>query len=157
MNEKSFEFSALEGSTSLSRARIGDLSIIIERLRSDATLLIEERILIAEILGGDWTRPANRPPALDAELRNEEIKEDALLNRALDPKGRPGATRVAHAHRCSPKWVYKLLADVDADPKSHAAMHKRVGQKVALYQSIMAKLAKEAVQDAHDGVAAADP
>jgi len=143
MKERPSTFSALEGATSLHRAQLGDLSVIIERLRDGSALVAEERLLIADILGGTWTRPAHRPPAFDSELRNEQIKEDALLNRALDPKGRPGATRVAYIHKCSREWVYKLLADVKADPEGHAAMHQRIARSVVLYKSIMAKLADE--------------
>ncbi|WP_426046179.1 hypothetical protein [Brevundimonas sp. TWP3-1-2b1] len=143
MSENTFEFSALKGSTSLHRAHLGDLSLIIERVRDGSTLLEAERHLIADILSGSWTRPANRPPAFDVELRTQQIKEDLLLNRALDPKGRPGATRVAHAYECSRKWVYKLLAEVEADPKGHAEMHRRVAHLAARYRSLKSSLDRE--------------
>ncbi|MND47921.1 hypothetical protein D3C80_388280 [compost metagenome] len=141
MTDKAFEFVALEGATSLHQAQIGDLSIILERLRDGSSLLTDEREFLADLIEGKWRRPANNPVALAVRLRNEEIVEEVTLIRSLLPEARHVVNNVARAFGVTPRHVYALIQATKADPKDQARLERRTKFHVDLHQELEIRIA----------------
>lgn len=121
-----------EGAQSLYRAKRGDISILIERLRSESELLLEEREFLADLIERQRALPPNRPATYANELRDEEMIEDFLIERAvsLAPKV---AERVACKFKVSPRHLHRVHGQLKNETKRYQSLCKRVSWKVDIY------------------------
>lgn len=130
-------FAVLEGAQSLHRARMGDISIILERLRSTSELLDEERQFLADLIEGKHRLPQNRPAKLETELRDLEMIETFLLERAIlqEPKT---AERVAYRFGVSSRHLHRRHDQFRKNPLEYERITRRVARQLAAYERLEA-------------------
>jgi len=127
-------FDFLEGTMSLQRAYMGDLTIILERLRDGSELMVEEREFLAEIIDGTRKRPPYKVTALETTLRNNQIVEEIEFVRAAFPEVRHVVTTVAVSYALQDSYVHSLVRTAKRDHAGYAKLQKRVRLLVDLYE-----------------------
>lgn len=139
MSDK-ISFDALEGATSLHQAHDGDLSVLLERLRSDAVLLAEERAFAADLIEGKRQRPQNRAGTLSVRLRDDEMVEEVLLLGALQAGSRGVVTRVAGRYGVSASYLYRKVREIKADPRGYRVMMRRLEAWITRIKAFEARI-----------------
>ncbi len=132
-----------EGAQSLYRAtKRGDISLLIERLRSDSELLLEEREFLADLIDGKRKLPPNRHATYANELRDDEMIEEYLVERdiAIAPKV---AERVACKFKVSARHLHRIHGQLKGEPKRYEMIRKRVTRQVAYYFDLVAAYEKD--------------
>lgn len=127
-----------EGAQSLYRAnKRGDISLLIERLRSDSELLLEEREFLADLVEGKRKLPPNRPATYANELRDDEMIEEFLIERAvaITPKA---AERVSCKFKVSTRHLHRIHGQLKNEPKRYQSLCKRVSRQVDVYRKMVA-------------------
>lgn len=133
---------------SLHRAKIGDISLLLERLRDGSELLDAERHWIADLVEGKKRRPQNRPPKFSTVRRHEDMVEEFLLQKALrlEPKA---AERVASDFKVSASFLHRVHATVKEDGRAYAAILRRVVRREKAFRTAYGYLL--AIQEARRG------
>lgn len=128
-------FAVLEGAQSLHRARMGDISVLLERLRSTSELLDEERQFLADLIEGKHRLPQNRPAKLETELRDLEMIETFLLERAIfhEPKT---AERVAYRFGVSTRHLHRRHNQFRNSPREYEGITRRVARQLEAYERL---------------------
>lgn len=141
-----FWFDFLEGSQSLHRAKHGDISVLLERLRDGCLLLDEERHLLADLIEGTVTLPQNRPGTLAIELRNIEMIETYLIERGVGEARNP-AQKIAGEFDVSTTHLHRVHRQLKANAREYGRLRKRVDGQCAIYRRLEA--ACEDARQAH--------
>lgn len=131
-------FDALEGATSLAQALKGDISVLLERLRSDAMLLEGERDFLADLIEGKRALPQSRPASLLVSLRDDDMVEEVLAARVLYPKARHLVAGVARRHGVTQSYLYRKLREVEGSRPASEKMKVRVDRWVAKVEAFEA-------------------
>lgn len=127
-----------EGAQSLYRAkRHGDISLLIERLRSDSELLREEREFLADLIEKKRRMPASRPPTYATELRDDEMIETFLIEKAVGISAK-AAERVATRFGMGSRQLHRIHAQMKHEPKRYANLRRRVARQVDDYSRMLA-------------------
>ena len=135
-------FAVLEGAQSLGRAQLGDISILIDRLRSESPLLPEERQFLADLVEGKRKLPPNRPSKLATELRDERLVETFLIEcaAAIEPKV---AERVAFEFGVTPSHLHRIHRQLKGDPARYERLSKRAARKIESYFQTLSAYQRE--------------
>lgn len=127
-----------EGAQSLHRAkRHGDISLLVERLRSDSELLREEREFLADLIEKKRKMPASRPPTYATELRDDEMIETFLIEKAVGISAK-AAERVASRFGVKARQLHRIHAQVKHEPKRYENLRRRVARQVNDYLRLVA-------------------
>ena len=125
-------FEVFEGAQSLGRAQLGDLSVLLDRLRSESPLLREERQFLADLLEGKCKLPPNRPAQLATELRDDDLVESFLIEKAvaIAPKV---AERVACKFGITTTHLHRIHRRLRDDAPRYARLSKSADRQVKNY------------------------
>jgi hypothetical protein len=113
------------GVGSMARARIGDLSLLVERLREGRRLTNEERRFLADLIEKKITLPANKPPSFEIEIRNEQIFVAVLTDRKINDGQIPMKEWARHFGIGS-RQIYRILEEAKGDRAHYAKLCRRV-------------------------------
>lgn len=108
----------------MERARLGDFTKIVERIRMGNILFPDERAMMAAIIEGEFKRPKHRPSKEPERIRDYYI---ALSVRVLADKGiarKAAVSDVARELKLSESYVQKVVA---AHPGTLHWSWKKVG------------------------------
>lgn len=125
-------FDVLEGAQSLHRAKYGDVSVLIERLRGESKLLNEERQFLADLIEGKRKLPQNRPATLATELRNADMIEAYLIERGVGIAPNP-AERVANDFDISTTHLHRVHRQLKGDAPKYEQLCKGVHRQCETY------------------------
>jgi len=132
-----FTFDIFEVTQSLGRAKHGDISVLIERLRGESELYNEERQFLADLIEGKRKLPENRPATLAIEVRNSEMIEAYLMERCIRITNNP-AQRVAGDFGVSTTHLHRVHRQLRAEPKSYARLSRQADRRCEMYYRVMA-------------------
>lgn len=128
------DYDLIPGIQSLRRAKYGDLSVLLERLRSGARLLDEERHLLADLVEGKIRLPPNRASSLAIEVRNEDMIYTYLVARDGKLFSAP-AQFVARDFGVSSTHLHRIHRQLKAEADRYARIQKRAEERCDLYRS----------------------
>ncbi|NBW10320.1 MAG: hypothetical protein EBR82_20050 [Caulobacteraceae bacterium] len=112
------------GVGSMARARIGDLSLLVERLREGRRLTDQERHFLADLIEKKIKRPANNPPRFEIEIRNEQIVVAVLTDEKIN-KGQTPMKVWARHFGVGPRQIYRILEEAKGDRAHYAKLCRR--------------------------------
>lgn len=127
-----------EGAQSLYRAeRYGDISLLIERLRSESELLREEREFLADLIEKKRKLPPNRPAIYATELRDDEMIESFLIEQTVGISAK-AAEGVAQRFGVKTRQLHRIHAQIKDEPKRYESLRWRVARQVDAYRRMKA-------------------